>query len=32
VTNMGPKPFAAEIARLSGWNAEAIKISGAESE
>jgi tripartite-type tricarboxylate transporter receptor subunit TctC len=32
VTNMGPKPFAAEIERLKGWNAEAIKISGAESQ
>jgi tripartite-type tricarboxylate transporter receptor subunit TctC len=32
VTNMGPKPFAEEIQRLSRLNAEAVKISGAQAE
>jgi tripartite-type tricarboxylate transporter receptor subunit TctC len=32
VTNIGPKPFAAEIARRSRINAEAVRISGAQHE
>jgi tripartite-type tricarboxylate transporter receptor subunit TctC len=32
VTNMGPKPFAEEIERLSRLNAEAVRISGAQVE
>ena len=32
VTNMGPKPLAAEIARLSRLNAEAVRIAGVEAE
>jgi tripartite-type tricarboxylate transporter receptor subunit TctC len=32
VTNMGPKPFAEEIEKLSRLNAEAVRISGAEAE
>jgi tripartite-type tricarboxylate transporter receptor subunit TctC len=32
VTNMGPKPFAQEIEKLSRLNAEAVRISGATAE
>jgi tripartite-type tricarboxylate transporter receptor subunit TctC len=32
VANMGPKPFADEIQRLSRLNAEAVRISGAQAE
>jgi tripartite-type tricarboxylate transporter receptor subunit TctC len=32
VTNLGPKPFAEEIGRLSRRNAEAVKISGVQPE
>jgi tripartite-type tricarboxylate transporter receptor subunit TctC len=32
VTNMGPKPFAEEIEKLSRLNAEAVRIAGVEAE
>ena len=32
VTNIGPKPFAEEIARRSRINAEAVRISGAQHD
>jgi tripartite-type tricarboxylate transporter receptor subunit TctC len=32
VTDMGPKPFAEEIGRLSALNAEAVRIAGVEAE
>jgi tripartite-type tricarboxylate transporter receptor subunit TctC len=32
VTNMGPKPFAAEIARRYRVNGDAVRISGAKSD
>jgi hypothetical protein len=32
VTNIGPKPFAAEIARRYRVNAEAVRISGAQRD
>lgn len=32
VTNMGPKPFAQEIDKLSRLNAEAVRISGVQAE
>jgi tripartite-type tricarboxylate transporter receptor subunit TctC len=32
VTNIGPKPFAEEIARRSRLNAEAVRISGAQRD
>ena len=31
VTNMGPKPLADEIARISVLNAEAVRIAGAQA-
>ena len=32
VTNMGPRPFAEEIKKLSQYNADAIRIAGVQPE